>query len=376
MELILLPGDSGASLASMYERAFKRAVRLFVVNAYLTEWNTSLVLNPGCEALLIIVGKDFGITRKAACQAVLKWLPAKRKADFMVADQIGGFHPKVVIWEEASGESFILAGSSNLTKAAFETNYEANVCAKLSEADYSKAREWIAAIADASLPLTPDWLEQYDEAQLGGRGKGGAPAGGREPIFVFDLPLTASTDALVQERRRQLKKHEKYREGLIKAFRQCAGKAIDSSQFFDRLHELWNHDNGNRLQGAGFERKGKSADFTKLSQSFIRILDAQPLDRDDVVAREIDRLHADKNSARGAFLSEMLCLQFPKSYPILNNPIGAFLKDVEFRVSRGASEGAYYLDLARKLRASLRQNPDHPAKNLAELDRVIQHEYS
>jgi hypothetical protein len=42
---------------------------------------------------------------------------------------------------------------------------------------------------------------------------------------------------------------------------------------------------------------------------------------------------------------------------------------------RRSSEGARYFDLAKKLRESLRQNPNYPAKNLAVLDTVIWRKY-
>jgi hypothetical protein len=67
----------------------------------------------------------------------------------------------------------------------------------------------------------------------------------------------------------------------------------------------------------------------------------------------------------------MLCLRFPEEYPVLNQPVQAYLRAVEFKAPRLASEGARFIDLAKKLRFSLLNDPDHPAKNLAELDTVI-----
>jgi hypothetical protein len=52
----------------------------------------------------------------------------------------------------------------------------------------------------------------------------------------------------------------------------------------------------------------------------------------------------------------------------LNQPVQDYLKAVKFKAPRGASEGARFIDLAKKLRSSLLQNPGHPAKNPAELD--------
>ena len=67
----------------------------------------------------------------------------------------------------------------------------------------------------------------------------------------------------------------------------------------------------------------------------------------------------------------MLCLRFPKEYPVLNQPVQDYLKAVKYKAPRGASEGARFFFLAQTLRSSLLQNPDHPAKDLAELDTVI-----
>jgi hypothetical protein len=138
-----------------------------------------------------------------------------------------------------------------------------------------------------------------------------------------------------------------------------------------RSPSLWSASVGNRLQGAGWERQGKASDFQALSQSFLRILETSDADRDDVVVEEIDDLRENGVSTRGAFLSEMLCLAFPRDYPVLNTPVRDYLKAIKFRAPRGATEGARYLDLAKKLRLSLLQNPEHPAKSIAELDTVI-----
>jgi hypothetical protein len=103
----------------------------------------------------------------------------------------------------------------------------------------------------------------------------------------------------------------------------------------------------------------------------MKILTAADDDLDDTVVEEIDRLREEGVPTRKAFLSEMLCLRFPKEYPVWNRPIEAYLQDVGFKAPRKASDGARYVDLAKKLRSSLLQIPDHPAQNLAELDVVI-----
>jgi hypothetical protein len=158
---------------------------------------------------------------------------------------------------------------------------------------------------------------------------------------------------------------------LIGLFKRCANGVISSSAFYEQLPQYWSYEIGDRLQGRGWERQGKSADFRLLSESYLRILASHEDDRDDSVAEEIDHLAAQGVPARTAFLSEMLCLEFPQEYPVLNDPVHKYLEHVKFEAPRGASEGAKYIDLAKKLRFSLIQNPDHVARNIAELDSVI-----
>lgn len=375
MKLILHAKGSDNELTHHYQRAFANATELFIVSAYLTEWDKTLKLNSGCKKFRIIIGKDFGITRIAACKDVMQWLPAYRKAQFFVADGIGGFHPKAIFWKEPNGKTFAVVGSSNLTEAAFKTNCEANVYGSVSATAFEAAKQWVAEIEDKSVVVAEDWLTTYKEAKLRGKGGGGgankpSPTTGEE--FEFRLPRPKAMHARLEERRKQLAAYRKHKDGLMKLFRSCAkgGKAA-SSAFFKALPDHWGHELGNRLQGAGWERQGKSSRFDRLATSFLAIVDAPTQDRDDVVTEQIDLLHEQRNHARTSFLSEMLCLYFPERYPVLNDPIRTYLRHVKFKAPRGASEGARYVDLATKLRRSLIRNPDHPAKNLAELDTVI-----
>jgi len=99
MEIVLHTGEKPSALGTHYRTAFADADELYVVSAYLTEWDDKLRLAPTCKRFRFIIGKDFGITRKEACRKVLKWLPAARKSDFLVAEEITGFHPKAIIGE-------------------------------------------------------------------------------------------------------------------------------------------------------------------------------------------------------------------------------------------------------------------------------------
>lgn len=375
MNLLLHTPDNESDLSLRYQHAFKQAIELFVVTAYLTDWDTSLELNPNCRSFRIIVGKDFGITRKAACEAVLRWLPPKRKGQFMVADMISGFHPKAIFWRETDGKYYAIIGSSNLTRAAFQTNYEANVFFNIPQNEYIAAKKWVRSIEAQSVVVSENWLMQYKEA---------VPAGGKKgqkkskkiaqiacPLVILELPLPKGSKSRINNRQKQLASYRKHRSGLIRLFRSCAAGEISSLEFYDKLPRHWSYDNNNRLQGAGWEIRGKHSDFKLLSESFLRILGTKNDDRDDVVSEEIDNLAENGVVTRKAFLSEMLCLEFPDLYPILNQPIQNYFRKIKVSAPRGASEGARYMYLATELRSSLLQNPTHPAKNLAELDTVI-----
>ena len=374
MDLLLHPTIVNTELSHYYKRAFKNAIELFVVTAYLTEWEAKLELNPECRSFRVIIGRNFGITRKAACEKVMRWLPPKRKAQFMVADQIGGFHPKAVFWKEMTGKCFAIVGSSNLTQAAFKSNYEANVVFRLPEADYVKGKKWVRKIEAQSVVVSEAWLKQYKEAPLRSQHRINGPDGPDQdaaPVVVFKLPAPSRMGELIAKRRRYLAAYKKKQAGLMRLFRRCANNEITSQQFYNELPRYWSAKAADRLQGRGWERQGSDSDFQALSQSFLRIVNATDEDRDDVVASEIDWLREKKVPTRGAFLSEMLCLRFPELYPVLNQPVQNYLRAVQFQAPRGASEGSCFIHLAKTLRSSLRQNPGHPTKNLAELDTVI-----
>jgi hypothetical protein len=373
MELMLHTPDDQARL-EFCRRVFSCAIELYVVTAFLTDW-ADRQLNSKCRHFRLITGKDFGITKKAACEAVMRWLPSGRKTQFMVADKIVGFHPKAVFWKETDGRSFAIIGSSNLSRAAFETNYEANTYSPISEAEFKMAKRWLKRIESQSLVMSKDWLKRYKEAPRLGRGASTKNPPSATPLIEFKLPRPTGMREHLSDRRWQLGRYRKHRDGLERLFRRCATEQISPVEFYEELPNYWSNEIGDRLQGKGWERFGKSDDFRALAQSYMRIIDASGDDRDDAVVEEIDDLRERGVTARKAFLTKMLCLYFPKEYPVWNGPTEQYLKRIKFRSPRGASEGARFVDMAKKLRFALLQNPHHPAKNLAELDVVIWAKY-
>lgn len=382
MELILLPKKSeGLSLEKIYQRALKRSKELYIVSAYLTEWGISEALGSQCESFLFIVGKDFGITRKKACMAVLEWLPADRLQEFMVAESINGFHPKAMFWRELDGKCYALLGSSNLTQAAFSTNFEANGFACITDEQFELASKWIEKVFEVSVTLNETWLDKYQEARQPARAKNSKTDNFDNTEEAYHLPLPAikllkGYKPFLAQRRDQIMVFRKNKAKLEALFRVTSRARLwneaRTDNFYYTLCSLWNFgEDGSRFQGKGWERKGRNSDFRELSKSLVRVLDAPFAGRDRVVIQEINRLTVMKLSTRGALFSEMLCQLFPKYYYVLNGPVRDWFANLDIAFPRGLSKGERYVNSARLLRAALKRADDYPAENLAELDCII-----
>ncbi|WP_248795882.1 phospholipase D family protein [Pseudomonas sp. MWU13-2105] len=382
MKLLLLPKRSGTELQDVYRRALRESTHLYIVSAYLTHWDIKGDLGHQCESFKFIVGKDFGITRKAACEDVLRWLPSDRHDDFLAAEAIDGFHPKAVFWRELDGKSYALVGSSNLSKAAFSTNYEANGYSLISDETFKAAEQWIEKLANMCVTLDENWIRRYREAIQPKKPKSPdtSETEGEDDGAVFELilpdPHTLKRYAAVLARRRQqMRLFKSVRPDLETLFRTTArARAWNPSRnldFYGNLNELWSLHTGSRFQGLGWERHGRGSNFQELARSLVRILDAQVVSRDRVVKVEIDRLHHIGVNTRGALLSEMLCQFFPKQYHVLNKPVRDWLRDSSLDRVRGATEGENYIRCARLFRIALERAKDYPAKNIAQLDALI-----
>ncbi len=372
MKVILHPvnGPTTVSLTNLYDRAVSEAVELFIVSAYLTEWKPKRNINKNCEELSFIVGTDFGLTRKDACKAVLSWLPKEMKSDFLAADKISGFHPKLVLWKTRTGECHLVLGSSNLTQAAFSTNYEANAFFTIPEGQYEEIKDWVYSIRLQCSPISEDWLEGYKEADKTGQ----AREGKKSAVITLSLPSGKDINKAIKRRKAQQKKFMEIRDALIELINKCAAGKTPNEVFYDDMMALWGH-HPSRFQGRGFEILGKHSDWKDTCASLYAIVakgkSASIVALDNLVRKEIDRLTSLENPNRGAWLSEMLCHFFPDRYPILNKPVKVWLQHNRFRGPRKASEGALYIDLSMKMRDTLVNNKTNTAKDLSELDHAI-----
>lgn len=101
---------------------------------------------------------------------------------------------------------------------------------------------------------------------------------------------------------------------------------ITNNDFFLKLPTYWGFEKGNRLQGMGWERVGKRANFQQLAKAFLAISQAHKSTR--MMWCEESSTCCTRKSARAAFFSEMLCLHYPDQYPLLNDPVRGSLPRV------------------------------------------------
>jgi len=370
MQIILNPNVEGKSLKDYYAEALMEGDEVLIVTAYLTNWNISNKLSRKCNEFCFVIGTDFGITKKTACFNVLKWLPDSFKNDFCAADFTTGFHPKVLIWHKLSGGYYAIIGSSNLTQAAFETNYEANVFLEIGYKEYRRLKQWIYGIKRLSTPISTDWIKNYNEISRNNSPKRATS----NRVITFDLPRGKSIIEAINSRRLQQNSFLSIKRKLSSIINKCAFKEITNIDFYEELLKIWGQ-HRSRFQGQGFQIKGKNGNWQEICASLVKILNVHNnygiVELDIIVKKEIDSLTRKSNPNRGAWFTEILCHYYPKYYPLVNKPIWTWLHFNKFRSPRNSSEGSKYIDLSLKLRQAIEESDNYPAKNLAELDGAI-----
>jgi len=371
-EMYLSPGDSN-ELGRVYEVAAKDSVELLVATAFLTEWPIKSKLWVGCKSILILVGTDFGLTRKKALRQLLGWIPKEKKYNVLAVPPFmgGSFHPKIIAWKDKAGKYFALFGSSNLTIAAFDRNHEANILQQISTKEFQKIKSWLRNISAKSEVVSADWIKKYREAsRIKGRRTSVRTANNTNNVIDLRIRVLKEHLVLVKSRRKQQESFEEIRKPLLDIIRNCAAGKIRSKTFWEEFWKLWgNH--SSRFQGSGIQWFGKGTNWKQACSSMQKIIQGPNdiFDLDLIVQSEIDFLAKKKNQARGAWLTEMCCHFYPNSYPILNRPVKDWLKVKGYRAQSGASEGSKYIELSIKMRSTRDQSPK--ISTLAELDIVI-----
>jgi hypothetical protein len=85
---------------------------------------------------------------------------------------IGRLSPQDRSVESHSGKYHCLIGSSNLSKAGFSDNYEANVMTEISSHDFARLCTWLDLVATDASPISKDWIEHhYTKAKIVHKGK-------------------------------------------------------------------------------------------------------------------------------------------------------------------------------------------------------------
>lgn len=386
---ILLNPENNRELIKLYERAFQNGTEVFLATAFLTDWGFKVPLNRKCQKFLAIVGTNFGLTRKRACQKLYDWLPRgvafQAKAFRVVPGKT--FHPKILVWKE-NDSYFALVGSSNLTSAAMSSNYEINTFNEIDERQYKSIQTWFNDRSYESEKIEPTWIEKYKEADLKNCRSIDVQ---EEKEAVFDLKLNPPsniTETLAQ-RKNQCENFLVHKDTILKLLNDCASVAkketvskmeIEEANdlFWKSFSKLWHFQKDGKLQfrfqGNGVERTCTKSNWNESTTALLEIINSEEnlsIERLDVlVAQKIDDLCKQKNPARGAWLSEMLCQFFPDFYPVKNDPVEKWIESLDWKFETGLSEGQWYIELSRRLRNVVYQNKDI-VNNLAELDHVI-----
>jgi len=370
--LLLNPNDS-EELIACYKAAVTKSIELLVATAFLTEWPIKTNLNKSCTSILILVGTDFGLTRKKALTDLLNWTPSEKKNNIFAAPVYseGSFHPKIIAWKEKSGKYYVLLGSSNLTNAAFESNYEANIVQEISQSEFRIIRSWLRKIAENSQVISADWIKEYKESKR--KVMGGFAGNKRQKngnVIDLRIRVLKKYQGNIQKRKEQQKSFKEIKKGLIDIIEKCGNGRLRNKEFWSEFWKLWAGHNS-RFQGSGIQFTGKTANWKQACASLLKIINGpkDTFDLDIIVQVEIDYLRAKNNPVRGAWLTEMLCHFFPTKYPLLNQPVKDWLKIKNYSAQRGSTEGSKYIELARKMRVTIKQNPE--ISTLAELDAVI-----
>lgn len=356
-------------LHKVYEEAICNAEKLYILNAFLTEWSYKHKLNDNCEVFKFICGKYDDITEPTALRNVLSWIPDKFKKkqgneySFRIHDsQEGYFHPKMILWRTGC-TYFLCIGSSNLTFAGQKNNFEANYCTDISCNEFEIAKVWINKI-DNLKNVDDVFIKQYElEREINGHHR-------NVNLPIIGLPYGEEIDKAIWERREQISKFN--RSKLTNLFHECANGEISSKEFYKQMNESWTYPA--RFQGRGYERTKERYNWQLICKVLVKIFETPEYLFYDTVRDGINCLAREKTPFV-AWLSEMLCHYYPDKFPVFNQPVWHWIRYNKIRPPRGCSEGDKYIYYAKVFRKALLFNIANKgackARDLAELDYAI-----
>lgn len=329
-------------------------------SAYLTNWPISKNCIPkrSCSLFNIVVGSDFGITRKVALKDLLTW--SQKTIANVYINQAPGFHPKAILWKNAN-KYFACIGSSNLSVAAWSSNVELNVIVNINKIEYEQLTNWFqdAVIGDSSF-LDMQWINSYNESQR-------KPNKHKNAIMDLNQRIHKLNNVDLSFPRNQHKVYIKNRSKFINLVNSCAKGSILNSVFYS---SMWKLLYGSWYGSPIWKINCKKADWKQTCKALENIIAATKSDRDRIVKESIDTLALKSNPSRGAWLSEILCHHFPEEYPLINKPIKSWLrKNFNLKIN-SIPDGNTYIKVSKLMRQVLNENNDK-FNGLGELDHVI-----
>lgn len=372
-KVIALPSD-GVKIQAIYKNALKRASEIYILSAYLTNWDYSNVsINKNCNKFLFIIGTNFGLTRKEACKKVLRWLPSNLKTSFYY-NELSGFHPKILLYK-LNQKSHLLVGSSNLSYGGLSSNYEVNYHTELTTVEYQYIIKWIYEIHSRSNSVNEHWINNYNEGIISQKNNKDLFRQSQEKFSLFTLSIGKKEFEKLAFRKKQVSKFNRISSDFRELILKCAKKKISNIDFYE-IHFKLRRDS--LFQDIQWVIKCKHSKWNLICNSLIKIFteyenyikspNKQIHLLDSVVKNELEYLKKIKHPARNAWFSEVLCQFFPKYYPLINNPIKKWLNTNKIGSPSRSSESSKYLDITVKLRRLLENN--EKIKNFAELDAV------
>jgi phosphatidylserine/phosphatidylglycerophosphate/cardiolipin synthase-like enzyme len=177
-------------------------------------------------------------------------------------------------------------GSANLSKAAFQDNYEANALMPITKAEFEQLRTWLSRVQ--SVPITKDWIQhKYTEAPLAKLKKSGAP-NQVSAHFSFKFKPGINYGRLIQARRQRQVAFEKVEQSVRRKIADCAHGKLSNKHFWKWFWTAWQ---SWRFQGKGLEMTCKGALWREACQALNAILKAPVTtrERSTVLSRPIGK---------------------------------------------------------------------------------------
>jgi HKD family nuclease len=282
----------GKSKDVLFE-AITTADEIWWASAYLTSWPLApnCIPKSNCTSCNIVVGSDFGITRKAALLDLLKW--SKKAMSNVYINEMSGFHPKTILWKSGK-KYYALIGSSNLSVAAWSSNVELNAVIDITKEEYVNLTDWFQDYVISISPmLDAKWLKRYHESPRKSKPK-------TDAIDQINKRIKILGDVDLKIPRQQQKIYNKNKSKFEQLVKSCASAAISREKFYEKmwilLYDSW--------YGSPVWRiTCKKAIWEEACRKLVKIFSSPEPERDRVVKETIDSLGASDNPTRGAWLT-------------------------------------------------------------------------